>query len=77
MQRYIEIHAVKQPLFGADDLEVPALPVLAGALHFLGRMVEAQAYTSGFRDSFLVCAIIFTAAIVPAWIMGMQRAKPG
>jgi len=48
----------------------------AGALHFLGRVVEAQAHAAGFRDSFLVCAIIFTAAIVPAWIMGMRRAAP-
>jgi hypothetical protein len=38
--------------------------------------VQAQAYTEGFRDSFLVCAVIFTVALIPAWIMGMQRAKP-
>ena len=48
----------------------------SGALHFLGRVVQAQAYTAGFRDSFLVCAAIFTAALVPAWIMGMRRARP-
>jgi MFS transporter, DHA2 family, multidrug resistance protein len=49
---------------------------ISGALHYLGRVVQAQAYTAGFRDSFLVCAVIFTAALVPAWIMGMRRARP-
>jgi hypothetical protein len=38
MQRYVEIHGVKQPLFGANDLEAPALPVLAGADHFLSQL---------------------------------------
>ena len=52
----------------AEDLQS------AGALHFLGRMIYAQAYTMGFRDSFLIVAIVFTLALVPAWIMG--RAKP-
>ena len=49
---------------------------ISGALHFLGRVVQAQAYTAGFRDSFLVCALIFTVALVPAWIMGMRRSRP-
>lgn len=45
----------------------------AGALHYLGRVVMAQAYTAGFQDSFLLCGLIFTAALVPAWIMGARR----
>jgi EmrB/QacA subfamily drug resistance transporter len=48
----------------------------AGALHYLGRVLQAQAYTAGFRDSFMICAVIFTAALVPAWIMGMRRTRP-
>jgi EmrB/QacA subfamily drug resistance transporter len=52
----------------AEDLQS------AGAMHFLGRVIYAQAYTMGFRDSFLIVAIVFTLALVPAWIMG--RAKP-
>ena len=32
----------------------------AGALHYLGRVLQAQAYTAGFRDSFMICAMIFT-----------------
>ena len=55
---------------------VPPDVQISGALHFLGRVVQAQAYTAGFRDSFLVCAVIFTAALIPAWIMGMRRSGP-
>lgn len=45
----------------------------AGALHYLGRVVYAQAYTMGFRDSFLIVAVVFTLALIPAWIMGRTR----
>jgi EmrB/QacA subfamily drug resistance transporter len=45
----------------------------AGAMHFLGRVVHAQAYTLGFRDSFLVVAIVFALGLLPAWIMGRTR----
>jgi MFS family permease len=48
----------------------------AGAMHFLGKVVLAQAYVGGFRDSFLVCAAITAVALIPAWIMGMQRRRP-
>jgi DHA2 family multidrug resistance protein len=47
----------------------------AGALHFLGRVVYAQAYTMGFRDSFLLVAIIFTVGLITAWIMGRAVAR--
>jgi MFS transporter, DHA2 family, multidrug resistance protein len=50
------------------DLQLP------GALHFLDRVVYAQAYTMGFRDSFLIVASVFTLALIPAWIMGRTRA---
>ena len=46
------------------DLRMP------GALNFLDRVVYAQAYTLGFRDSFLIVALVFTLALIPAWIMG-------
>jgi DHA2 family multidrug resistance protein len=45
----------------------------SGALHYLGRVVYAQAYTLGFRDSFIVIAIIFLFGLIPAWIMGRSR----
>ena len=43
---------------------------MSAALHFLGRVVHAQAYTMGFRDAFLIVTIIFTLGLIPAWIMG-------
>lgn len=47
----------------------------AGALHYLGRVIHAQAYTMGFRDSFLITAIVFTFALIPAWIMGREAVR--
>ncbi|MBX3649960.1 MAG: DHA2 family efflux MFS transporter permease subunit [Burkholderiales bacterium] len=46
------------------------------ALDFLGRVVHAQAYTMGFRDSFLVVAIVYVLAIIPAWIMARSGTTP-
>jgi hypothetical protein len=42
----------------------------ASALHFLGEVTHAQAYTMGFRDSFLITVVLFTIGLIPAWIMG-------
>jgi EmrB/QacA subfamily drug resistance transporter len=53
---------------------VPEDMQAAGALNYLGKVIYAQAYTMGFRDSFLVVGMIFTFALIPAWIMG--RTKP-
>jgi EmrB/QacA subfamily drug resistance transporter len=47
----------------------------SAALHYLGQVVYAQAYTMGFRDSFLLVAIIFTVGFIPAWIMGRAVAR--
>jgi EmrB/QacA subfamily drug resistance transporter len=44
----------------------------AGALHFLGRVVYAQAYTMAFRDCFLIVTLVFMLALIPAWIMGRK-----
>jgi hypothetical protein len=49
----------------------------AGAIHYLGKVVLAQAWTLAFRDSFLFCAFVFTLALAPAWYMGMRRAQRG
>lgn len=49
------------------DLQMP------GALNFLGRVVHAQAYTMGFRDSFFIVALVFAIALIPAWIMGRTK----
>lgn len=45
----------------------------AGALDYLGRVVYAQAYTLGFRDSFLIVALVFALGLIPAWVMGRGR----
>lgn len=47
----------------------------AGALNFLGKVVYAQAYTMGFRDSFLVVGIVYVLGVIPAWIMARARAR--
>jgi EmrB/QacA subfamily drug resistance transporter len=48
----------------------------AGALHFLGEVVYAQASTLAFRDCFLVVTVIFVLSLVPAWMVGRKRKKP-
>lgn len=45
----------------------------AGALHYLGKVVYAQAYTLAFRDCFLTVSIFFVIALIPAWIVGRRR----
>jgi len=49
--------------------------LLPGAMHFLARVVYAQAYTQGFRDSFLICALAFLLALVPALLMARTRPR--
>ena len=51
----------------------PPDPQSAGALDYLGRVVYAQAYAMGFRDSFLIVAIVFGPGLIPAWIMGREK----
>jgi MFS transporter, DHA2 family, multidrug resistance protein len=55
---------------------VPADIQMSAALHYLGRVVYAQAYTMGFRDSFLITAVVFTLGFIPAWIMGRGAVRP-
>jgi MFS transporter, DHA2 family, multidrug resistance protein len=53
---------------------VPEDLVGPGALHYLGRVIHAQAYTMGFRDAFLLVAIVYVLAMIPAWIMSRAKA---
>ena len=46
-----------------------------GALHFLGQVIEAQANTLGFKDGFLILAVVFLLALVPAWRMGPEKRR--
>ncbi len=47
--------------------------VQPGALHFLGRVIEAQAQTMGFQDGFMIIAVVFVAALLPAMMLGRER----
>jgi len=49
----------------------------SGALNYLGRVIYAQAYTMGFRDSFLIVAVVFTLGLIPALMMGRARRQRG
>jgi EmrB/QacA subfamily drug resistance transporter len=48
-----------------------------GALHYLGEMIEAQASARGFNDGFLIIALVFVLAVIPAWNLGKARRRPG
>jgi EmrB/QacA subfamily drug resistance transporter len=48
---------------------------VAGALHFLGKVVYAQAYTLGFRDCFMLLTLIYLLALIPAWLMGTRKPR--
>lgn len=43
--------------------------LLPQALRFLGNVIHFQAYARGFQDSFLLLALVFVLALIPAWIM--------
>ena len=46
----------------------------AAAIHFLGRMDQAQAMTFGFRDGFLLTVVLMVSTLVPSWLL--SRTKP-
>ena len=47
------------------------------SLHHLGQMIAAQAETLGFQDGFRMLAVVFLAALVPAWILGRVGTRAG
>lgn len=54
---------------------VPKDAQMPGALHYLDRVLYAQAYAMGFRDAFLIVAVVFIMALIPAWLM--SKTRPG
>jgi hypothetical protein len=40
-------------------------------------MIEAQASTRGFNDGFLIIALVFVLAVIPAWSLGKARRGSG
>ena len=47
-----------------------------GALHYLGQVIEEQASARGFSDGFLIIALVFVLAVIPAWNLGKARRRP-
>ena len=41
-----------------------------GALDYLSKVIQAQASTLGFQDTFLAIAIVALIATGPAWMIG-------
>ena len=54
---------------------VPDAVLQAGALHFLGRIVEAQAQTMGFKDGFMIIAVVFILALIPAMMLRRDKGR--
>ena len=48
---------------------------MPGALHYLGQVVHAQANTLGFQDGFLIIAVVFFIAMVPAFVIGRGQVQ--
>jgi EmrB/QacA subfamily drug resistance transporter len=44
-----------------------------GALHYLNKVIVAQASADGLRDGFLFIAVVFLLAAIPAWRLGKER----
>jgi DHA2 family multidrug resistance protein len=56
-----------------DSAGLPREEQASGALHYLGRVIEAQASTLGFQDGFMLLVVAFIAAMVPAWLLGRVK----
>ena len=46
-----------------------------GALHYLGQVIYAQGITRAFQDGFMILAIAYLIAVIPAWVLSQSRAK--
>ena len=56
-----------------NEAGVPEAVQQPGALDYLGKVIHAQASTFGFQDAFLVVAILFVFALIPAWNLGRSK----
>ena len=45
-----------------------------GSFYYLGHFINAQASTFGFQDAFMVIALVFVAALIPAWVLRQTKA---
>ena len=49
---------------------MPSLAQSGGALNYLSTVIQAQASTLGFQDTFLMIAVVALIATGPAWMIG-------
>jgi len=63
------LNALLAELGLSEDVRAPA------ALHYLGEVIEAQASARGFSDGFLMIAVVFVLAVIPAWNLGKTRRR--
>ncbi|MDA0663808.1 MAG: MFS transporter, partial [Proteobacteria bacterium] len=45
------------------------------SLNHLGQVLHAQAQTKGFQDGFMLIAIVFIVALIPAYILSQARER--
>ena len=53
----------------SENVRAPA------ALHYLNEVITAQASARGFSDGFLMIAVVFVLAVIPAWNLGKARRR--
>ena len=46
-----------------------------GAFHYLGEVIYAQGITRAFQDGFMILAIAYLIAVIPAWVLSQTRAR--
>ena len=46
-----------------------------GAFHYLSQVIYAQGITRAFQDGFMILAIVYLIAVIPAWILSQAREK--
>lgn len=56
-----------------DAEGLPDSQIRLTALHYLGRVVHAQATTFSFQDGFIVLGILFIVALFPAWLLSRTQ----
>ena len=52
------------------ELGLPVSKQEPAALNFLSQIIHSQANAFGFQDGFLVLALVFILAMIPAYMLG-------
>ena len=67
--------SVREIVGALTQFGAPETLRLPEAMVYLGRMIYTQASMIGFRDAFLVVAIVTSLAVLPAYVLG-RKARP-